>query len=102
MYEQVARALSMLYTGQTIRVLCPWCDGRTPEQPVGGAYTWRVTVLPGNQVAIICTGVCEPPAREVGTWWQGAPCWPISDWARLAKHVRAAETGPGRLGTMAS
>jgi hypothetical protein len=87
MYEQAAKALSMLYTGQTIRVLCPWCGGSTPEQPVGGAWTWRVEVLPGNLVAIVCGGVCEPPAREVGTWWRGQPCWPIADWGRLAKHL---------------
>jgi hypothetical protein len=93
MYEQVARCLSMLYTGQLVRVICPWCGGRTPEEPVGGAYTWRVHELPGGQVAIVCHGICEPPAREVGTWWGGQPCWPISEWPRLAKQVRAAERG---------
>lgn len=91
MYEQVARCLAMLYTGQTVRVICPWCGGRTAEQPVGGAWTWRVAELPGGQIAIICTGTCEPPPREVGTWWGGQPCWPITEWSRLAKHVRAAE-----------
>lgn len=91
MYEAVARCLAMLYTGQTIRVICPWCLGRTAEQPIGGVYTWQVVVLPGDQVAIICSGICEPPQRQVGTWWGGQPCWPISDWERLAKHVRSSE-----------
>ena len=91
MYEQVARALAMLYTGQTIRVICPWCEGRTPEQPVGGAYTWTVVTLPGDQIAIVCSGVCEPPPRDVGTWWRGQPCWPLPDWERLAKRVRRCE-----------
>ncbi|MEU4234167.1 hypothetical protein AB0F17_58675 [Nonomuraea sp. NPDC026600] len=100
MYESVARSLAMLYTGQTIRLLCPWCDGRTPETPVGGAYTWRVVTLPGNQIAIVCHGICEPPPREVGTWWGGQPCWPISEWERLARYVRAAETRPAARRTM--
>ncbi|GGS88375.1 hypothetical protein ACFFV7_51040 [Nonomuraea spiralis] len=91
MYEQVAKALAMLYTGQVVRVTCPWCHGVTPEHPAGGAHTWRVHELPGGQIAIVCHGACEPPAREVGTWWGGAPCWPISEWPRLAKLVRASE-----------
>ncbi|MFD1940521.1 hypothetical protein ACFSKW_54600, partial [Nonomuraea mangrovi] len=91
MYEQVAQALAMLYTGQVVRVICPWCDGRTITQPAGGAYTWKIHELPGGQIAIVCHGLCEPPEREVGTWWRGIPCWPISDWERLAKRVRANE-----------
>lgn len=102
MYEQTARCLAMLYTGQTVRVLCPWCGGHTPESPAGGAWTWRVHELPGGQIAIVCHGICEPPQREVGTWWGGAPCWPISEWARLARHVRAAETPSGQLRTIAT
>lgn len=89
MYEAVARALAMKYDGQTIKVICPWCLGRTAEAPIGGAYTWRVVTLPGEQIAIVCHGLCEPPQREVGTWWGGQPCWPLADWERLAKHVRA-------------
>ncbi|WP_113699169.1 hypothetical protein [Nonomuraea lactucae] len=93
-YESVARALAMLYTGQTVRVICPWCLGRTAENPIGGEYTWRIHELPGRppQIAIICHGQCEPPQREVGTWWGGKPCWPLWDWERLAKRVRDHET----------
>lgn len=91
MYEQTAHALAMLYTGQTVRVTCPWCHGVTPETPAGGAWTWRVHELPGGQIAIVCHGVCEPPAREVGTWWGGAPCWPLADWPRLAKRAHARD-----------
>lgn len=82
MVEQVAAALCMVYAGQHLDVTCPWCG----EQDV-----WRVRELPGGQVAIVCEGVCEPPAREVGTWWGGQPVWPISDWERLARHIQAAE-----------
>lgn len=82
MQQKIAQALCMVYDGQTLAVTCPWCS--TPD-------AWRVQELPGGMVAIICTGVCEPPEREVGTWWGGQPCWPIQDWPRLAKHVQAAE-----------
>jgi hypothetical protein len=91
MVDQTARALSMVYDGQVLAVVCPWCRGIAPETPAGGAHTWSVTTLPGDQIAIVCGGVCEPPAREVGTWWRGQPCWPISEWAQLAKRVREAE-----------
>ncbi|MFI6534169.1 hypothetical protein ACIBHY_17040 [Nonomuraea sp. NPDC050547] len=86
MYEAVARCLAMLYTGQTVRVICPWCHGVDTEHPAGGAWTWRVVELPGQQVAIVCMGVCEPPLRDVGTWWGGQPCWPLADWQQLARH----------------
>lgn len=102
MYDQAAAALAMVYDGQVLDVICPWCDGRTPEAPVGGARTWRVVTLPGDQIAIVCSGACEPPAKLVGTWWYGQPCWPISEWERLAKHVRAGELGHDVRVTMAS
>ncbi|MEV4837772.1 hypothetical protein AB0K05_24840 [Nonomuraea sp. NPDC049486] len=87
-YERTARALGMMYHGQTVRVVCPWCQGRTDEQPVGGGFTWRVEVLPGNQIAIVCHGTnCSPPANLVGTWLWGRPCWPITVWEKLAHHV---------------
>lgn len=82
MYEQTASALAMIYDGQTLDVVCPWCQNEA---------VWRVQELPGGIVAIVCHGVCEPPLNEVGTWWGGRPVWPITDWARLAKHIQAAE-----------
>ncbi|MBG0830531.1 hypothetical protein HS041_22475 [Planomonospora sp. ID67723] len=82
MVDQVARALCLVYDGQTLDVECPWCS------EIG---VWRVRELPGGLVAIVCHGVCEPPAREVGTWWGGQPVWPIADWERLSKHVQAAD-----------
>ncbi|MFI6813754.1 hypothetical protein ACIBG7_15140 [Nonomuraea sp. NPDC050328] len=87
MYEQAARALGMAYTGQVIPVLCPWCNGRTPETPAGGAQTWRVVDMPNAQVAIVCQGLCDPPADQVGAWWRGQPCWPIGQWEALAKRL---------------
>ncbi|MFE3449642.1 hypothetical protein ACFXJ8_11970 [Nonomuraea sp. NPDC059194] len=84
MVDRVAHSLCMVYTGQALDVECPWC-----HQP----DAWRVRELPGGQVAIVCESsvVCEPPTREVGTWWGGRPVWPIQDWERLARHIQAAE-----------
>lgn len=96
MYDRAARALGMAYDGQALTVICPWCGGRTPETPAGGAPTWRVMVLPGDQVAIVCTGQCEPPLDQVGTWWLGQPCWPLAQWGWLAKHVMSAEEQAAR------
>lgn len=87
-YQRAARALAEIYHGQVVKVVCPWCDGRTEEQPVGGSFTWVVEVLPNNEVAIICHGVnCNPPVEHVATWLWGKPCWPITAWTKLAKHV---------------
>lgn len=91
MVDQVARAVCMVYDGQVLDVLCPWCDGRTTETPAGGAKTWRVMLLPGDLVAIVCAGLCEPSAGDVGTWWHGQPCWPIARWDWLAKRLRHNE-----------
>ncbi|MEV7011565.1 hypothetical protein [Streptosporangium sp. NPDC051022] len=82
MVDQVARALCMVYAGQHLDVTCPWCHQ---------SDVWRVEELPGGMVAIVCWGTCDPPAREVGTWWRGRPVWPITDWERLAHHIQAAE-----------
>ncbi|MFF4412135.1 hypothetical protein ACFYY8_06350 [Streptosporangium sp. NPDC001559] len=84
MVDRVAHALSMVYAGQRLDVTCPWCRQEA---------AWRVRDLPGGMIAIVCESgaVCEPPAREVGTWWGGRPVWPVQDWARLARHLQAAE-----------
>lgn len=91
MVDAIARALCLVYDGQRLDVICPWCEGRTEAAPVGGAKTWRVRQLPGDLVAIVCEGACEPPSKSVGTWWRGQPCWPVSEWDWLAKQVTAAE-----------
>lgn len=87
MVDQVARAVCMVYDSQVLDVICPWCSGRTPETPTGGARTWRVMLMPGDLVGIVCTGQCSPPETDVGVWWYGQPCWPIARWTWLAKRV---------------
>lgn len=91
MVGAVAHALCLVYDGQSLDVVCPWCGGRTEVAPAGGARTWRVRQLPGDLVAIVCGGLCEPPSKDVGTWWRGRPCWPVAEWDWLAKRVTAAE-----------
>ncbi|MGH3382675.1 MAG: hypothetical protein ACRDP6_48900 [Actinoallomurus sp.] len=91
MVDAIARALCLVYDGQRLAVICPWCQGRTEAAPVGGAKTWRVRQLPGDLVAIVCEGTCEPPSKSVGTWWRGQPCWPVSEWDWLAKQVTVTE-----------
>jgi hypothetical protein len=100
MVGQVARALALVLDGQLLDVECPWCHGKTPETPVGGALTWWVHALPGDQIAIVCTGICEPPAREVGTWWRGQPCWPLADWEGLAARVMSDDEQASRAREM--
>jgi hypothetical protein len=92
MVQQIARALCLMFDGQRLDVVCPWCMGRTELALVGGERTWRVRELPGGLMAIVCeSGTCEPPSKDVGTWWRQRPCWPMSEWDWLAKAVTAAE-----------
>lgn len=90
MVGDVSRALCLVYDGQRLDVECVWCGGGL----VAGTRTWRVRELPGLVgVAIVCeSGTCEPPQRDVGTWWRGRPCWPVSEWDWLAQRVQSAET----------
>ncbi|TMR11735.1 hypothetical protein ETD86_34770 [Nonomuraea turkmeniaca] len=92
MVTQVAHALALVFDGQRLDVECPWCRGITPDTPAGGARTWRVRELPGNLIAIVCENLCEPPSKDVGTWWRGSPVWPLAEWDWLAKRVEQAET----------
>jgi hypothetical protein len=97
MVRQTARTLCMVYDGQQLDVECPWCRGVTAETPAGGAQTWRVRELPGEQIAIVCEGACEPPMRDVGTWWAGQPCWPLTDWPWLVQRLSEGEQAPPRV-----
>jgi hypothetical protein len=109
MLNEMGRALALVYDGQQLRMICPWCAGRTETAPIGGEYTWRVRDLLGTlrcehghpdrqacpscpqHIAIVCeSGTCEPPSRDVTTWWRGHPAWPIYEWDWLAKRVHAA------------
>lgn len=77
------RTLSLRLDGQILPIHCPWCVYH-PDAP-----SWRIRILPSSppQVAIVCQGDCEPPLREVDTWWAGRPCWLLPNWERLAVRV---------------
>lgn len=88
MCRRAAGMLGMIYDGQLLSIICPWCGGKTPHTPSGGAYTWRVRVLPGDLIAVVCEGICEPPEACVTTWWYGHPVWPLHRWPWLAEQAR--------------
>jgi hypothetical protein len=96
-------ALGMVYDGQELAVVCPWCKGITPWAPHGGEHTWFVRILPNAQIAIVCENDCNPPAQVVGTWWGSRPTWPIDRWEQLAKQVMTPkEQAARRLKALAS
>ncbi|MCD0450783.1 hypothetical protein LO762_16520 [Actinocorallia sp. API 0066] len=88
MASEVTRALFLDPSGQTLRVVCPWCRGG-----LTGAFSLRVRLLPGHLAAIVCESdiPCEPPARKVGTWWGGRPAWPFEQWRWLARELYRAD-----------
>lgn len=101
MLADLRAALALIEDGQTVKAVCPWCHGG-----LTGAYTWRVRVLPGTRtdlglVLIVCeSGICNPPTKDAGTWWQGCPAWPYPQWPWLARRLahldrrRTAEQAP--------
>ncbi|MFG2002312.1 hypothetical protein ACGFNU_24480 [Spirillospora sp. NPDC048911] len=92
MLADLAATLGLMTDGQHLRLVCPWCGGRTEQVPTGGAWTWRVRHLPGDLVAIVCEGgMCEPPSKDVGTWWRGCPAWPLAEWEWLARRIERNE-----------
>ncbi|TDB86285.1 hypothetical protein E1264_18505 [Actinomadura sp. KC216] len=96
----MSAALALIVDGQQLRAVCPWCDGRTEMAPLGGERTWRVRMLPGNLVVIVCeSGTCTPPAGSVTTWWRGRPAWAIGSWDWLAAQVERADAAAPVEGT---
>lgn len=86
--QRLAAYLGMVYDGQHLAVVCPWCHGITAWAPEGGEHTWRVRILPPELIAIVCeSGTCEPPADDIGTWWKSYPVWPIWRWEWLAARL---------------
>ncbi|MEU8035695.1 hypothetical protein [Streptosporangium sp. NPDC049078] len=85
----LAHHLDLWHDGQILRITCPWCPPDGPQAAGDDLWTWRVRIMPGEQIAIVCEGVCEPPHRDVSTWWGGRPCWPLRDWAWLAKRLQS-------------
>lgn len=92
--------LGDLEDGQKIRAICPFCMGRTPRFPVGGAFTLTIRVVPvthrradGQQEElheplIVCeSGDCRPFANECSRWHRAKPSWPWPEWEWLALRL---------------
>lgn len=95
MLADLASALALNVAGHVVKAVCPWCKGGLSRE-----WTWRVRILV-DEPAIVCeSGVCNPPARDAGTWWRGQPAWRFRDWDWLAARLwhldrrHAAETPP--------
>ncbi|TYK47171.1 hypothetical protein [Actinomadura decatromicini] len=88
MLDDLEAALALNVDGHTVKAVCPWCRGG-----LAGSYSWRVRALPGSTtdlslVVIVCeSGVCNPPTKDVTTWWKGVPAWPFRDWPWLARRL---------------
>lgn len=98
--DTAARQLGELHDGQTLAGTCPFCHGRTPSHPTGGAHTLRVRVLPlptpvdpdHTEPAIVCSNtLCEPAEGQCGLWHQGRPAWPMGEWTWLSGLLTAAD-----------
>lgn len=94
---ELSTTLALVVDGQHLRAVCPWCGGRTEMAPLGGERTWRVRLLPGDLVVIVCeSGTCTPPTGSVTTWWRGRPAWAIGSWDWLAAQLeRGGQAAPG-------
>lgn len=90
--ERTHHTLGLLGDGQTLDAICPWCQGRASDAPVGGAKTMRVRAqLPAGKVSVasvdpaevrwfvVCEGVnCEPGTADCGHEVRGRPAWDLS------------------------
>lgn len=96
----IALEVGALEDGQTIAAICPFCMGRTPRFPVGGAFTLRIRMVPmvhrtrageeeeHHEPLIVCeSGDCRPFAAECSRWHRGRPAWPWPDWEWLAQRL---------------
>ena len=98
--DTAARQLGELHDGQVLAGACPFCHGRTPTHPTGGALTLQVRVVPlpnpldrdHHEPAIVCTNdLCEPDAKHCGLRHRGRPAWPIGEWGWLSTLLSAEE-----------
>lgn len=93
--HHMATTLGELEDGHVLKCVCPFCLGRTAEQPTGGAHTLRIRIVPApahldvdTELVVVCeSGTCEPFAGEVSMSVWGRPAWPTSEWEWLAKRI---------------
>ena len=96
MVEQAATSLGLVTDGQLLPGLCPWCDGRTPAHPAGGAKTLRVRTLLDRPVVVCEGGLCAPESADCGLWWRALPAWDLhNEGAWLADRISRADERRG-------
>lgn len=90
--EDANDALGLPHDGQVLKVCCPWCKGRTEDQPLGGAHTLRIRLVRGMDTPVVTCegGLCQPPEADCGTWVRGKPAWLQSEWEWLALRLEQA------------
>ena len=92
--------LGDLEDGHTLNAICPFCLGRSPRNPVGGARTLRIRMVEVkhrkpegdehviDEPVVVCeSGTCTPFAAEVSRWVKGKPAWPWPEWEWLAQRL---------------
>lgn len=94
--DAVEQALGEQRAGQELAAICPWCLGRTPAHPTGGARTVQVLVPTDDdddrEPLIVCTGLnCTPPESACGSRDErGRPAWREREWDWLARQLLPA------------
>jgi len=96
----MATELGDLEDGHTLNAICPFCLGRSPRNPVGGARTLRIRMVEVkhrkpegdehviDEPVVVCeSGTCTPFAAEVSRWVKGKPAWPWPEWEWLAQRL---------------
>lgn|GEM_PF-2519913 len=67
--------------GQRLKAPCPWC----------GAHQLRFRAIGpdhAQEIVLRCeSGTCDPDETHCGTWHHGHPCWPMHEWAWLARWI---------------
>jgi len=104
MQTMIRTVLGEIVDGQLLDAICPFCCGRTPHCPVGGAKTLHFRLLPipdkpatQGHVAvtdlvdpvIVCENPvgCKPFAAECSLWVKSKPCWRWPEWEWLSVRL---------------
>lgn len=93
--ERIRATLGEIEDGHRLKAVCPFCLGRTDEQPIGGEHTLRIREIPyptqgpdATEFVVVCEGGhCTPFAAEVTLWVQGKPAWRQPEWDWLATRL---------------
>lgn len=85
--------LGLIFDGQLLDALCPWCRGVTDHHPIGGRRTLRVRMSHDDdpRALIVCEGGHCNPGDQSGIQWKHLPAWDLlneGDWLSKCIKVR--------------